>query len=107
MCTDQQHKEQIDKLEEIKHALVKRPPIDETIEISATKPWIIDYHERRHIFIWLPTAQLTLSFEDYGSGIVPLQVWVNVGMPSGIRVTATGQTNNTAIMVRYTDEVVP
>ena len=90
----------------LKIQLQAREPIDKTVYVSATKPWIFDYRNRKHVFLWLPSA-LTLSFEDYGSGVVNGQQWLNLAMPTGIRVLAPGQSSPAPMMLRFTDEVVP
>src|SRR5690242_14063588 len=75
----------------LKIELQKREPIDQSVFISAQRPWIVDYRNRKHCFLWLPSTALTLSFEDYGSGVVQPQTWVNLGIQPGIRVFAVGQ----------------
>ena len=100
----------IDALKDIHHlleeVLITRTPIDMTVQISATQAWPVDYRNRKHVFLWLPVG-LTLSFEDFGSGPVAAQQWVNVGIPPGTRMLAPGQANPTYIMIRCTDEVIP
>lgn len=91
----------------LKAVLQERAPIDTSIFISATRPWIVDYRNRKHCFLWLPSVALTLSFEDYGSGVVQPQNWVNLGMPTGIRILAPGQLTDTQILLRFTDEPIP
>jgi hypothetical protein len=84
-----------------------RKPVFKEYQISSSNPYIVDYQERKHIFLWLPSTSLTLSFEDYGQGTVQAQVWTNIGMPVGTRVLAVGQVANTPIFVCCTDEVIP
>lgn len=84
----------------------KRDPIDQTIMASNTQPWVVDYRNRKHIFIWFPTAQ-TIQFDDYGTGPVQAQVWMNIGMPQGTRMFITSATGLTEFMVRCTDETIP
>ena len=105
---DEQILEQLGLLNEHLHQLVVgRPPIFSAEQFSSTKPYIIDYKERKHVYIWLPSSALALSFEDYGSGTVQAQVWTNLGLPEGIRVFATAQTSGTTpLYVKCTDEVI-
>ncbi len=100
--------EQLELLHTNLHTLIEgRPPIFSVEQLSSTKPYIIDYKERKHLYIWLPSSSLALSFEDYGSGTVQAQVWTNLGLPEGIRVFATAQTSGTTpLYVKCTDEVV-
>jgi hypothetical protein len=93
-------------LEDLKELIQGRPPIDDHVAISSVKPWEVDYRERKHIFIWLPVAQ-TLSFEEFGTGLVPAQTWINLGMPTGTRVYASGSSSLIDMMIRCTDEEIP
>jgi hypothetical protein len=103
MCTDKQHDEKIELLKKIDG----RPPIDDHIVVSSVRPWYVDYRERKHIFIWLPTTQ-TLSFEEFGSGTVQAQIWINIGMPAGIKMLAPNVTSGTIdVMIRCCDEELP
>lgn len=105
------HHQQWDTLKQIGRLLLstaKHPPIDDVFQISSSKPYVLDYQERRHVFLWLPSSSLQLSFEDYGTGTVSAQLWVNLGMPSGIRIFAPlVTTTTTPIYIRCTDEVIP
>ena len=79
-----------------------RDPIDFPIQISSTMPWNVDYHNRKHIFIWSPT-NITLTLEDYGNLVVIASNWQQLDMPAGMRVLS----NNTSPIYIYgkaTDE---
>lgn len=91
----------------LKVELEKREPIDQTVYISATRWWAVDYRNRKHCFLWIPGNALTLSFEDYGQGVVQPQSWVNLGLPVGIRMFALGAATDTQILLRFTDEPIP
>ena len=102
----------LEKIAELEASIAKlkkdpRTPEDQMYMVSATKAYVLDYKERSHIFLWLPTSSLTLSFEDYGSGVVQAQVWVNIGFPQGLQVLAPNNATNTPIFIRCTDEVMP
>ena len=103
MCTESQHKEKIELLKDLVNG---RPPLDDHVTISSVKPWNVDYRERKHVFIWLPTTQ-TLSFEEYGTGPVQAQVWINLGMPAGIKMLAPNSSTLIDVMIRCTDEELP
>lgn len=103
--TDRMHPDDIKLLADAIRA--SRDPQDHEVSISDSKPWTINYYNRKHIFIWLPSTSLTMNFEDYGSGTVQAQVWTNLAIPQGVRVTTTGQTSAVKIIVRATDEVIP
>ena len=92
---------------EILKLLAPKPPLDQIYYTSASKGFELDYKERKHIYFWLPTSALTLTFEDYGSGVVQAQVWTNIGFPQGINVLAPNNSSQTPVFVRCTDEVIP
>ncbi len=103
------HHEKLDTLKQIERLLLaatKYPPIDQTVQFSATQPYIVDYKERRHIYVWLPVAQ-AVSMEDYGSGTLLAQVWINLGLQEGTRIFATGSSTTVPMIVRCSDEVIP
>src|SRR6266581_3632542 len=84
-----------------------REPIDDTVSISSTSPYVVDYRNRKHIFIWLPATQ-TLSIEDYGTGTVQGQVWINIGIRAGVKIAAPNVTSGSVqMMVRCTDSGEP
>ena len=110
MSDDIQILEQIAALETAITKLQKEPltPEDQMYMVSVTHPYYLDYKERKHIYLWVPSASaLTLSFEDYGTGAVPAQVWVNIGFPQGLQVLAPNNATNTPIFIRCTDEAIP
>lgn len=97
----------LNTLQEIHESILqKRDPIDQTIMASSTQPWVVDYRNRKHIFLWFPTAQ-TVSFEDFGTGPVTAQVWMNIAMPPSTRMFITSSSALVEFMVRYTDEIIP
>lgn len=87
--------------------LQEREPIDQTVFVSSSQPWTVDRRNRKHVFLWIPGNALTLSFEDYGSGVVNAQQWINVGIPNGIKMLASGQSTAVQILLRFTDEEIP
>lgn len=108
MCSEQQHAEQMaafKRVEEKLDTLIRgRPPFYKTVQVSSTTPYVVDYRDRRHVYIWLPSTALTLTFEDYGSGVVQAQVWTPLSMPAGINVLAPNNNTLTPMMVCCTDE---
>lgn len=90
-----------------KAMLQAREPIRQTVFLSATRPWIMEYRNRKHVFLWIPSTTTILSFEDYGTGPVQPQVWTNLAMPAGTRVFAPNNASDTQVMLLFTDEVLP
>lgn len=84
----------------------KRAPIDTTTQISSNKPLVIDFQNRRHLFLWSANT-LTLSVEDLGTITVATNTWVNIGFQEGQRLVPTSQATLTPIFIRATDEIVP
>ncbi len=109
MCTEGQHEAVLHALYAIEHAVStteKRQPIDVTAMISTTQPLVIDYKERRHLFIWSANA-LTFSLEDLGTLTVGANAWVNIGYQEGMRLVPATTANTVPVFVRATDESVP
>lgn len=107
MCSDQQHQETISALNALALLLKRRPPEDQTIAISDTKKWKLDYKGFKHIFIWIPGNALTIDFGAYGIGTVQSQVWFNLGMSPGYDICTIGQATDVPIIVRCTDDSIP
>ena len=106
MCSEQQHTEIKAELDAIKKAVqstAKKPPIDATPQISTTQPLIVDYKERRHLFLWSPN-NLTLTVEDIGTLTVTSNTWYNIGYPPGFRLTPVSQSSLVPVFLRATDE---
>jgi hypothetical protein len=84
--------------------LAKRKPFDEMVGISAVTPIVLDYRERKHIFIYSANA-LTLSLEDMGSLALSANTWTDISFRPGLYIFAPGQGTTTAyVAVKQTDE---
>ena len=109
-CSSLQREDSLNEktLTDIRERLTPRPPIDQTYQINSQQAYTVDYKERQHIFIWLPSVA-TLSFEDYGQGTVQAQIWQNIGIKQGIKCYApsVAPPSTVLIMVRCTDEEIP
>ncbi len=66
-------------------------------------PWIIDYKERKHLYIFSP-VQLILSLEDYGTITVFANTWHTLDFPAGMRIYATNQSSPIYAYIKATDE---
>lgn len=106
MCTDEQHSEKMAALGRIQKLLQNRDPFDMDIQISDSQGWPLDYHNRKHVFMWCPTT-LTLNLGLYGTGLVQAQVWINLGIRPGIEIFTSGQASPVTVILRFTDEVIP
>jgi len=110
MCSDEQHKEKMEALARIEKALgdIRQntaidTPIDQIYMVSATTPYTIDAKGKRHLFLWSATT-LTLTLEDLGQITLTQYVWLNATFMQGLRVFASGQTANAAILARCTND---
>ena|SRR2546427_6754238 len=81
----------------------KRVPLDEVVMVSATTPWIVNYKERKNIYVYSQN-DLTLTFEDFGSFILAANTWTLLNFLTGMRVYAKGQTANVPLFFRCADE---
>ncbi len=113
MCSEEQHNAKMAALaaieETLKNLIKGRPPQDlPVVMLSDTQPMSLSYHDRKHVFLWIPSAAgLTLNMGQFGTGFVPGQVCINLGVREGTQIKTVGQTTPTAIYLRCTDEVVP
>lgn len=113
MCKEETQEKQTQVLHDILKLLKHREehaadPISDSVLLSATRPWLVDYRERKHIYFWSASGQI-LTIEDYGNFVVPAENWTLFDMPNSMRVTAPNVTGNSTItlFVKWTDELLP
>lgn len=109
MCTEEQHQEKLALLHSINTRLAAiegKNPIDATLLISTTQPYVVDFKNRKHIFVWSANA-LTFTIEDIGQIAVSANTWTNIGYQEGMRLVPQTTPNPVAIFVRATDESIP
>ncbi|SRR5579885_1273365 len=107
MCSDEQHNENMAALECIRKLLTYRQPTDQLIMISDYQGWPMDYKGYKHVFMWSPQA-INLNLGDYGTGPIQPQIWVNLGIKTGIKIFTSGQgAAAIPVMLRFTDEIIP
>lgn len=85
-----------------------RHPIDQSPQISATMPYIVDYKERKHLFLF-STVSLTLTVEDIGTMTIAPNTFTNISFPQGYRLLASNISSTAPIYVyvKATDEIIP
>jgi len=103
MCSDEQHQELIAQLKKL--APAPKEPYFLTVLISDSQGWQMDYRGYRHVYMWLPQA-LTLNLGEWGTGPVQAQVWISLGIKTGIRIMTSGTTNPVPVILKFSDEVV-
>lgn len=109
MCTSEQHEEKMHALLQIEkhlHAAEQREVIYIPAFVSASQPFIMDYHERKHAFLWLPGISYTFNCEDFGTIIVPASAWTNLGLQPGVRMLIPAQPSTVQIIWKFTDSTV-
>lgn len=111
MCKEEIQHEQMQLLAKIEKLLTHKEehsadPISGTVLLSASRPWLVDYRERKHIYFWSATGE-SLTIEDYGNFVVPAENWILFDMPSSMRVTAPNETDPITLFVKWTDELLP
>lgn len=83
-----------------------REPFYETVGISSSAPIVLDYRDRKHIFIWSANS-LTISLEDIGTLSLSANAWTNISFRPGLNLLATGQSSVVYVLIKQTDETVP
>jgi hypothetical protein len=110
MCTEDQHHEKMRVLASIEKKLDTltkgRPPIVRTIAFSATNAYMLDYMDRKHVYMF-STVPLILDLKALGTYPIPQNTWTPIDFQPGMSLFALGQTSNVNVMVRGSDEVVP
>lgn len=91
----------------LKVQLQAREPIDTTIFLSNTKPYLVDYRNRKHIYLLSPQG-FVVSVQDLGQVTVPGNTFTLFDLPPGLRCYIVAPTGPALpIFVRCTDELLP
>lgn len=85
-------------------AAASRPPEFYQRLVGPNQPAMIDYRERRHLFVWAPAAVTLQLPADLGQLALAAGSWTNVGLRQGTPVTAS---TTTLLLFKATDEVAP
>lgn len=94
--------EETEKILRSIEGVVNSGAINTLYNISTSQPLIVDYKERKHLFLFShDTVNLTL--EDMGTLYIPAGVWVQFDFPTGMRVTPS---NPAAILACATDDLI-
>jgi hypothetical protein len=109
MCTEEQKRQETALLESIdtgiKHLVSQLGDLDQTVLLSSTQPWLLDYKHRRYVYGYSSVA-LTLTVEDIGTVSVAANSWTNLGFQENMRIYASGQAGTVAIFVRCTNNSI-
>ncbi len=96
-------------LKDIAEQTKTRPPLDQSFNISSVQPYVVNYRDRYHVYLWIPTVSQTLSFEEYGTGTVQAQIWNNLAVEPNTKVYAPNVAIGSfiTIKIRCSDSETP
>lgn len=69
-----------------------------------TQPYVVNYHNKKHIFLWA-ISNFTAQIGELGTFNFVGGNWYNISFRTGIPITSTTGTAN--VFIKCTDEVVP
>ena len=100
------HVHETEDRQTVKSALEERPQITYRGFISDVQPLLLNFKDRKHLFIFSPTA---LSFlpEDLGIMAIPAATWTNITFEPGFRCFTQGTPNGIQVYLKATDEIIP
>lgn len=84
-------------------AVTGRSPFRKTVMISATTPVVLDYRDRKFVFIYSANS-LTLTLEDLGTIALAANAWVNISFQPGMFIYAQSQVANVPVFICCTDD---
>lgn len=105
MCDSPELIKKLDELIKVLQPSPLKTPTWQTIMISDTQGWQMDYKDYKHVYLWLPNA-LSLNLDIYGTGPVQAQVWINLGIKPGIKIFTSGTASPVPVILKFSDEEV-
>lgn len=109
MCSDEQHRQKMAALERINKNLEilinGRRPLEQTYAVSDTQGFILDYKNRKHLYIYSLNA-ITLDLKDLGTLSIPAKTWTGLDYEQGTKLFTSGTATPVNIRIRATDEAV-
>jgi hypothetical protein len=109
VCSDEQHRQNIAALKRIEtllETLIKgRPAIDRNENISNTQGFVLDYKDRKRLYIFSSIA-IVLDLKALGTYAVAANTWTPINFEEGFKLFTVGTTNLVAVVVRATDDMV-
>ncbi len=98
--------ERLDKvLASLKARIEGRSPFQKVVMVSATTPIVLDYRDRKFVYLYSANA-LTLSLEDLGTIAIPANTWINISFSPGLFIYAQGQVANVPVFLKQTDDAL-
>lgn len=85
-----------------------RDVIHEDVLINNIVPWILNYRNKKHIYVNSPVAT-SVSIEEFGTIPIPAQAWTLFDYREGSRVLNPGVVSPATqlLLVKHTDEILP
>src|SRR6185437_15273357 len=80
-----------------------KEPDDQTYQITATRPYIVDYRGYKYLFGY-STSSFNLTISDLGTIPIIAGQWVALWFTPGTRCYAQSQANPVTFFVRAADE---
>ncbi len=90
-------------LEKTVARLLPGTPFDQTVMISATTPYVLDYRDRKYVYCYSKNA-LILTLGDAGTIAVAANAWTNLNFQPGLFIYAQSQVANVPLYILQTDE---
>ncbi len=106
MCDSDQHAQYmaaLARIEQQNNLLISgRPAIDQFYSISSTQGMMLDYKNRKHIYIF-SSVPITLNLGILGNFTVNASTWTNIDFQQNSEITSTSSTI-ISVLVRATDD---
>src|SRR5260370_42648228 len=101
MCTDEQNQKLLDALK----LLVPRDPVGQTYLVSDTQGFYLDYKNRKHLYVFTPTA-MTFNLNDIGNVDIPAKIFTEMSFRQRMRIFTISQPNPVNVWMLATDDVL-
>lgn len=110
MCSDEQHRQKIAALERINKNLELlisgRRPLEQTYSISDSQGVILDYKNRKHLYIYSQTSITLIIDQIIGNISISAKIWTNIDYEQGTKIFTSGTAAPINVQIRATDEVI-
>jgi hypothetical protein len=82
-----------------------RAPIEKTVPTSTSLPFLLDYSNRRHFYLF-SLSNLDLKVGEYGTVHLPASTWFELPFSQGTKITPYNQAVNVLVKTLATDELL-
>ncbi len=106
MCDADQHAQYmaaLARIEQLNTLLIfGRPAIDQFYSVSSTQGFMLDYKNRKHIYIFSP-SQITLDLGVLGKFAINANIWTNIDFQQNTEIISTSSPI-ISVLIRATDD---